>query len=318
MIKLLALYIVLLTLSGCVNDKSSQDSPSIKDKTKRNENWCWFEDSNTGEAKWIGVKGNGETVQNGKYTLFYSNGAIREKGTKRNGETVDTTRIYSHKKFELVKYYFRDHKSDSIRLRYPKDGPFKILYANLNPCEEGFAKNHLLTGVCKSYYKNGAKRSISRYENGELNGKNKFWNKSGTLINNSYWKNGKQNGLTLIYYQNGNIKEKVYWVNGKQNGLAVLYYANSKIKEKSQWKNDKQDGLTQFYYENGKLEEECSFKDGKLHGPFQLYHENGSIKERGIAENDIPVGEVRLYDENGKLYEVDTYVDGEIVDIVDY
>ncbi|MCR9171786.1 MAG: toxin-antitoxin system YwqK family antitoxin [bacterium] len=310
-------FLLLIFLSSCSSNKKD-DGPSIKDPTKRNENWCWFEDADTGEAKWIKVKGGRNVVQNGKYTLFYSNGAIREKGIMRNGKNVDTTRIYSPKKFELVKYYFRDSITDSIKVRYPKDGQFKILYANLNPCEEGFAKNQLRTGLCKSYYKNGARRSISRYDNGEMNGENKFWNKSGILIDHSYWKNGKQDGLALLYYENGKFKEKCHWKNAKLDGLAQSYYENGNLKDKSYWKNGKQEGPTLFYFENGNLEEKCYWKNGKLNGPFELYHKNGEIKEKGIAENNMVIGKVSLFDEDGKLYQVDTYVDGEIVETVEY
>ena len=62
---------------------------SIDDKEKRNENWCWWVDAKTNKGEWIPIKDE-TTVEKGKYTLFYSNGNLREKGKLNSGKRIDT------------------------------------------------------------------------------------------------------------------------------------------------------------------------------------------------------------------------------------
>ena len=82
------IYIILtaFTLFSCKDNFS--------DKNKRNENWAWWTDAKTGKSKWIPVNGDGYPVTDGKYTRFYFNGNVYDKGKLVDGKDADTIFCY--------------------------------------------------------------------------------------------------------------------------------------------------------------------------------------------------------------------------------
>lgn len=309
----------LITLANCSGNNSEKNTESLSDKSKRNVNWCWFEDSDTGEAKWIKVRGKGKVAQNGRYTLFYSNGAIREKGKREDGMRVDTTFFYSPDEFKIIKYDFRIDDTDTIEAIYPNDGPFKLYCADFKLDEEGIVKNNRRNGIWKWYFKSGKLQQRAGFKNGVEHGIYEVWDKSGMLLAHSFWKDGKQDSLTLLYYKNGNVKEKSYWLDGIPHGPHLYYFKNGQLERKfDTYVNGKKEGIAQEWSEDGKLVRSVHYKEDKKFGTFEYYHANGNIEQKGTAINGVPIGELSFFDEQGKLYEVDTYVNGEIVEIQEY
>ena len=74
--KLVLIFLTIL-LFGCNSEEG------IHDLEKRNENWCWFINEETGKGEWIPI-GDKTTVSDGDYKLFFCNGEIRQKGKLRN------------------------------------------------------------------------------------------------------------------------------------------------------------------------------------------------------------------------------------------
>jgi hypothetical protein len=61
----LVIVLGLIIAVGC-------NTESENNKDKRNENWCWWVDEDSGKGMWIPIT-NESSVKNGKFTLFYFN-----------------------------------------------------------------------------------------------------------------------------------------------------------------------------------------------------------------------------------------------------
>jgi hypothetical protein len=65
-------------------------SNGIDDASKRNKNWCWFVNKETGKGEWVPIKDE-TNLPDGEYSLFFSNGSIRQKGKLKDKKDCDTT-----------------------------------------------------------------------------------------------------------------------------------------------------------------------------------------------------------------------------------
>lgn len=243
-----------LIIFAC-NDKKLAD---INDLEKRNENWVYWIDSETGESSWVPF-GNNTTVKGGQFTLFYSKGAIYKKGRLENGKEIDTTFFFNPKE-KLVAYTL--HKSDTLIPYYINNGPYILYFQNGKVFEKGIVENH----------KQG-KKWIRYYKSGKID-----------------WTENPKNGKSIVhkYYENGKVKEICNWQNEIQDGLFELFYENGNKKEVSNWLKGKRDGKLETWFENGQKECEYFFKEGKLNGICRLYDEQGKlIKEATFINGQI-------------------------------
>jgi antitoxin component YwqK of YwqJK toxin-antitoxin module len=154
----------------------SCNTESEKNKDKRNENWCWWVDDDSGKGMWIPIK-NKSTVENGRYTLFYFNGNVYEKGTMTNKKRVDTTFFYNP---SGKCYGYQVDFSDTGRIYYYKDGRYKIYYNSGSLYYVGIVTNHYEGDQLKVFYKNGKLSSDRKWKN-------------GVGFTPEYFKNGKRN-----------------------------------------------------------------------------------------------------------------------------
>ena len=67
--KTIIFVLALLTLWSCATNSIEEDKEYINDTNKRNENWCWFQDSDSGKGYWVKV-GKFNTVKNGNKVFF--------------------------------------------------------------------------------------------------------------------------------------------------------------------------------------------------------------------------------------------------------
>ena len=285
--KTIIFLLALLTLSGCASNSLEEDKESINDTNKRNENWCWFQDSDSGQGYWVKV-GKFNTVKNGNYTMFYAKGEIREKGLLENGKNKDTTFFFDTQN-NLIKYSFKI--SDTLRSEFPIDGSHKFQFPEYNLYEEGEVKGKKRTGEWITYYKSGKIERKAQFLNGKLNGNYKEYSKNGILIENSHWKNSVLNGLFITYFESGQIKKKSNWISGNLNG------------QHNNW------------FENGNLNSTSNYVNGEREGEYQLYREDGSLNQKGVFLNGIRHGELKFYNEKGVLFQVDLYDNGELINI---
>jgi antitoxin component YwqK of YwqJK toxin-antitoxin module len=252
MIKKLILVLISFTIYACNNNKHAD----INDSEKRNESWIYWIDSATDQASWVKVSGNETTVKDGKFTLFYSKGAIYKKGTLKNGKEIDTT-FFFNKNEKVVAYSL--FKSDTIIPYYVNNGSYILHFQNGKVWEKGIVENHKQGKTWIRYYKSG---KIDWTENR---------------------KNGK--GIVRKYYENGKPKEICNWLNEVQHGLCEFFYENGNKEQVSNWVDGKREGKFETWFENGQKECEYFFKDGKLDGICRYYDENGKLTKEASFKN---------------------------------
>jgi antitoxin component YwqK of YwqJK toxin-antitoxin module len=90
----------------------------------------------------------------------------------------------------------------------------------------------VLNGVYRTYYENGAVKTISQYRNGRQIGYYKEFHPNGNLAFSQRIKNGKINGPVRAYYENGNLMAEVDFIDNLEQGVLKEYYENGKLKEK--------------------------------------------------------------------------------------
>lgn len=69
----------------------------------RNQNWSWWFDLKKQKGMWIPISDT-TTFKTGYYTLFFSNGNIREKGKLKEGRNIDTVFIFDLKENSVYSY----------------------------------------------------------------------------------------------------------------------------------------------------------------------------------------------------------------------
>jgi len=323
-LKYILLALVLISIFGCNQD-------SINDSKKRNENWVWFIDKDSETGKWIPID-VGNPVQSGKYTKFFPNGTIYEKGTILDAEQIDTSFLFDINE-TLIKYKImvNDTSYDYI----VNDGYYQSFYQSTGKISEtGTASNHTLGGNWTRYYESGklefrhiingnSKWRISYYEPGQLkdsisylnnkrNGLAKFWHDNGNLYEVSNWLNGKKNGLEIFHHKNGKIHQRSYWIDGLREGPDTLWFENGHLNQTTANHLGKSHGYTEIWYPNGNFKFKGYFTHGLFHDKCIAYHENGSIQTVGYMNNSEPYGSYKKYNNNGDLLQLSYFKNGKM------
>ena len=234
------LFFVLIAFCSC--------SDNINDNNKRNEGWCWWVDASTRKGEWIPINVSGN-VENGTYTLFFSNGVMCEVGKLKNKINVDTTFTYDiYGKLIKYKTYFQD----SSKIFYTNNGRYVNYYSNCKISDISIIKNHKISGMWISYYKNGNLEFIEIYKDSITTNKRE-------------------------YYETGQMKDSGVLINNEQFGIIKFWHPNGKLKSICKWTNGKEDGESLFYYESGKLELKSTWVDG-TQTEYQAWDESGKAK----------------------------------------
>ena len=302
MTKHIIIFISIILFSGCSNS-------DINDKSKRNENWAYWIDSVTAEASWVPV-GPENTLKDGRYTLFYSNGKTYEKGKLKNGKSIDTVYRYGINE-NIIKYELIN--PDTIIQYYLKDGPYTAFFQNSTIFEKGIVKNHDRGNEWTRYFKNGNIEWIEKLDN--RTGLTIWYHDNGQMWDSTYHINGQGHGIIKHWYKNGQIEEIANWDNGIQNGLCEDYYENGKLQEKVNWVNGMRVGDWTEWHSNGNIKRTANYILGQLNGKAIEYYENGKVRSEGFFENGKQVGKWHWYYDNGELMQIDTYVDGQLINV---
>jgi len=278
---------------------SSCNRNDINDKSKRNQFWVWWVDASTNKGQWIHV-GKNQTVKNGKYTKFYYNGLIFDKGKFKDGKESDTT-FY----FDYAGKIFAYRIKDSADPYYLSDGYTKVFGMDGKIEGEGFIENHKFGGKWTTYYKSGFPSDITNYvhdtgwdikyyDNQKMSdslyvmGNNqlsiKHWFENGQIAHSAGLKNNQYDGEYVDYYENGQPKQKGYFKNGKLNGQALTWYSSGKLHEIITYVNSEKTGKWIVYYENGQMQADTYLVDGKFDGEQKIYDEKGKLLKDTVIE----------------------------------
>lgn len=321
---ILFLFIVFILISCKESD--------FNDESKRNENWAYWIDEDSGKASWIPITDE-TTVENGVYHLFYTNGKLFEKGRLKNKVHVDTVFRYDEQG-EVIKYHI--HQKDTVLYVYLKDGDYLEKYHNGTIYEEGKLTNGTFNDNWVRYYESGQPRWIQNlangtgniiwfYEsglklseenkvNGKTNGIVKHWYENGQLKEETNWKNGISHGLHTFYYENGNVEQYIYWINNKAEGKSESFYSNGNIKQLKFFVNDELEGPYKQWKENGLLEFDGAYNNKQLSGMVFKYHSNGIVAVKGFVKNSYaPTGILEEFNEKGKLVKKGYFENGKLI-----
>jgi len=285
------------------------EQSNINDFNYRNDNWAWFINVKTGKGEWLPIAEK-MSVSTGFYTLFYDTGEIFEEGFIKDSVAIDTARVYD-KNYNLIKLII--FEGDEARYHYITDGEYEELFRSGELRFQGSVKNNKEYGLWVEYDKGGRIIWKANYTD------NGFWSSryyGNNLVRDSaYSENNKQQGIYKQWFENGKIAQITEWKDNLQNGNQVYFYENGQLRGKEFWINGKIDGYVKHYYPNGKVKYEDYFINGERHGLRIDYYDNGKIKSEQSFINGIADGIFKWYNGNGELYQVDTYENGELIDV---
>lgn len=305
---------------------------SINEKNKRNQDWLWWVDDETGNGKWIKF-GNKTTVKNGWYTSFYFNGNVCEKGRIKDGVFVDT--IYRYDIDGKLDSHLIIHgdvmNDDSVEYYFIKNGPYKRYHRDGTLFIEGIVQHHLDGDKWLTNYENGKPKMDRdvRGENGHLfeyyeSGKMKI-KAVGEFIprNYQYIKSNDttsddmyylKKGYAVRYYETGGYKDSVVYYDRSSNTDRVSWYVNGNIHTKEKYVDGKLNGIGCDYYENGQIKDSIKFVDGKIDGVAYNWYENGNLRTLATYSKGKAIGKHYLYHENGKRKGI---IDGATMTLLD-
>lgn len=269
----------------------------INDASKRNENWVYFIDDQTKIGKWIPI-GENTTVENGKYTLFYFNGNIMEKGVIKNKEKYDT--IYS---YDIDgKLFKRSYKTSDSTYEFYRDGKYKTYTPKGVLMQVGEKRANLDVGMYINYYENGNKEQENiRDTNSLVQGVALWWYESGQLQSSEEYLNGELNGTSYKYFPSGQIESKRNYKIGIRDGIVETWYENGQQKAKCFYKNGKAEGEFIYWYENSKIKAKVTYQNNIKNGKYENYYENGQKYQSGFFNKDEKSGIWKEWDEEGNL-----------------
>lgn len=122
------------------------------------------------------------------------------------------------------------------------------------------------SGFIRSFYENGAVKSIAGYLNGRLNGTSISFYENGNVRDVRNYKDNKSYGRHYGYWGNGNQKFDYVYLNDKRDGINKQWYESGQPYAFLNFKNDSEHGLQQAWRENGKLYINYEAKDGFRYG----------------------------------------------------
>lgn len=279
----------------------------FNDESKRNENWAYWIDEDSGKASWIPITDE-TTVENGVYHLFYANGKIYEKGKLKNKINVDTVFRYSEMG-NIIKYDI--YQKDTVLYVYLKDGDYIEKYQNGKVYQKGKLSNGVFNDNLIIFYENGQPECIQEYVNGT--GKATWYFESGKVSSIEYRVNRIAHGEVKHWYENGNLKDITNWNKGLKDGLHIFYYENGNKASLNFFKNDIVVGSLKNWNEKGQLIVEENYVNGNLNGKAIKYHDNGVVSISGYYKENELFGICEEYNENGKLIKKGYFENGNLI-----
>lgn len=142
----------------------------------------------------------------------------------------------------------------------------RINYPDSSIKAEGLIKNENLSGLWRTYYKNGNIMNAVNYERGKVNGTAYFYydNQKESIKSQVKFDNNKIIDEYLEFYENGARKASVTYQKGKPNGDAEFYYNTGVLKIKGKFKDGLKSGNWNHYTITGELIDKERWKKGNV------------------------------------------------------
>jgi antitoxin component YwqK of YwqJK toxin-antitoxin module len=187
------------------------------------------------------------------YEEKYSDGAVKEKGSKKGGKNV------------------------GVKTEYNRDGSI----------DEETTYDDNGTRTAHKKYWSGKLEKEEFYVGGVREGFQKTYGRSGVLEKEESYKNGKQDGMTIEYHRNTKIKEyEKSYIEDKQDGPQIRYNEKGKVIEKGQYYNGEMDGRWEYYTDLGKLQMVMNWKNGQQNGVTEIYS-NGKVVSKTMYKDGV-------------------------------
>jgi len=129
------------------------------------------------------------------------------------------------------------------------------------------------------YYKSGEIKYLLPIVNGKITGLAKSYNRNGILIKDSHYNN---NGVLEKRYRYFKKSTHIYsYTNCKMDKIfhVTQYYKNGKIKKEFNMIFFNGYGPFKLFYKNGNLKIDGIYNGNKRNGTWYFYHEDGSLKQ---------------------------------------
>ncbi len=220
---------------------------------------------------------NDQGNEEGWWTYYYFNGAVRSKIKYMNGNRDD-----------ISTFYFEDGTVSS-----------KTAY-----------RNGQLDGEETTYYLVGTPKQWTRYRMDKEDGVKYFFFDNGDTSSMETWSNGELNGPGKTWYQDGRIEKVYQFVSGKAEGPYVKYFDNGKIEKQGNYVKGELDGVWKSYSSDGRLHDEQTYLNGKQEGLYKQYNDSGITIQMMTYRHGKPDGEARYIDDDGKPYAIYQYING--------
>lgn len=248
----------------------------------------YYDSEKTVPKERFSVSPTDPNLLDGPYTAFFTNGAVRIKGSYEENVASGFWEYF----YENGHPKMRGKLKDNIN-----HGFWEYFYENGNPQMKGVVYDSIRQGPWEFFYENGNIKSSGTFEDNEKSGKWLYYYEEGPLKSEEVY-----HGDTLQYteyYASGDIKLEGIKVKGENSGLWVSYYENGTIRSEGRYKEGSRHGPWKFYHDNGKLSSVGDFLDGSTIGKWTYYYENGNISAEGAEKDGTKEGYWKLYHSDG-------------------
>lgn len=291
-----------------VNEKKYYDSGELKlERSLFNDEVEGFE---TGYFKSGNIKFKRSYLAgmlNGNEIGYYQDGNKKYQKSFRNGKQIKNEVGFNVKQDTIYLKEFSDDSSD-----------LDVVNPSLKKITQ--------------FYESGAKKHVSNYNNGHLDGLAEGYYENGNIkYQIPYVKNSKE-GTAKHYFKNGKLKSEIPYGSNKVNGVVVNYFDYTdpeieniiddinRIKSEQSFKNNLPNGHHIVYYLNrniqkGEIKEEMTWIDGNKEGSHIFYYKSslyinpGTIKEKFNYTNNKKEGFHQIFDRDGKKISQVSYFD---------
>ena len=325
MMRILFVFVFLLGLVSCGEEKSSSSSSSDRSISADS-----FKQPNCDDVK-AEFYSNSGLDHNQNYSGLYKickNGKIQCLYEVKNGKRNGFRRVWFMDTGKLkIDQNFKNGLKDGIQREWSHDA---ILIKEENyindelisrkEWSENSKNNHLIEEKTDKHYRRWD-------DNGQLvqettDKHHRIWHYNGQLASESTdtkIKTWNQNGRLTSeknYKKTGDFKNKKYY---ELQGLSTSWHDDGQLAYKGYYKEDKKVGQHKRWYNNGQLEREENFNNqGELNGLLSSWSENGQINFERYYKNGEREGVWKEWYENGQLKSETVYKDGYRVSIKEW